>query len=100
MDILFIIIGFIGLITGAIRVIPQTILTIRTKITKNLSPWYFNCHALAAQFALIYEILRVQPSMINIIFFVFVICTNLIQSFYIYYFRIKHRRNPPWGAIE
>lgn len=93
-------IGLIGLICGSLRVIPQTISTISTRETKNLSYLYFFMHLLAAIFGLRYEYVTNHISIFNVLFFVMVIVTNAVQIFCMIYFRWKSLKRQTLSNID
>lgn len=74
--------GWVGFLAGALRVIPQTILTIKTQETKNLSIYFFFCHLTAGIFGFSYEILSNNMSGAHLLFFGMVVITNSIQIAY------------------
>lgn len=86
--------GWIGFLAGALRVIPQTILTIKTQDTKNLSIYFFFCHFTAGMFGFSYEVLSHNMSGAHLFFFGMVIITNSIQIAYMLF--LDHKLlNPP-----
>lgn len=82
MDELVIIISWIGLTCGALRVVPQTYVTVKTGNIQNLSIWYFVCHLIAGSLGFIYEINQLSLSTAHLGFFIMVILTNLLQIWY------------------
>lgn len=80
-------IGFLGFICGALRVVPQTYLTIKSKVTKNLSYLYFSMHLFAGCCGFLYECLT-HVNIFNLLFFIMIIFTNALQIGYMYYLRV------------
>lgn len=86
MDNFIIFLAYFGLLCGALRVIPQTILTIKTKDITNLSYTFFTLHMISGILGNIYEYYSEIPSMPHILFFTMVTITNFIQIVYMRFF--------------
>lgn len=89
MDKFVILIAYVGLMFGALRVIPQTIMTIKTKNIHNLSYTFFVLHASAAIVGFIYEIYSIDISIPHVLFFAMVAITNALQIIYMLYLRSR-----------
>lgn len=86
MDNFIIFLTYIGLLCGALRIIPQTILTIKTKAVKNLPITFFSFQIIAAILGISYEVLSHHLSVPHVLFFAMLIITNLIQVIYMRFF--------------
>lgn len=91
--------GWVGFLAGALRVIPQTILTIRTQETKNLSIYFFFCHLTAGMFGFSYEVLSHDMSGAHLFFFGMVIITNSIQIVYMLFLKHKLSSQPVQNGL-
>lgn len=91
--------GWLGFLAGALRVIPQTILTIRTQETKNLSIYFFFCHLTAGVFGFSYEVLSLDMSGAHLFFFGMVIITNSIQIVYMLFLKHKLSSQPVQNGL-
>ncbi|KTC78203.1 PQ-loop domain-containing transporter [Legionella brunensis] len=87
MDFIFNSICYFGLICGALRVLPQTYKTLRTKEIDNISLSFFTCHFFAGICGLIYEFTAIKPSIPHFLFFCMVILTNFMQTAYTLYLK-------------
>lgn len=90
-------IGFLGLLCGMFRVIPQTVKTVKTKNIENLSFLFFLMHMLAGCCGLAYEFLIPLYSIPHVIFFVMVIITNSVQMIYML---MINKKNQPTQEVD
>jgi hypothetical protein len=81
------ILGLAGLLFGAVRVLPQTAKTLRSKSSGNLSALFFLCHLVAGACGLTYELSGAHASPPHLAFFVMVVGTNSVQLLYMLHLR-------------
>lgn len=80
---------YIGLIMSSVRVIPQTIKTIKSADVSNLSARYFILQFIAGICGLAAELAMVAPSISHILTFVMILVTNAVQIGCIQIYRQK-----------
>jgi uncharacterized protein with PQ loop repeat len=90
MDRFIELLGFLGLLCGVFRVLPQTYKTIKCRDIAHLSFQFFLLQMLAALCGLAYECLIPNSSIPQLLFFVMIIITNSIQIIYMLLIKYSH----------
>ncbi|WED43323.1 PQ-loop domain-containing transporter [Legionella cardiaca] len=94
MELFVNVVCYFGLLCGALRVLPQTYKTLRTKEISNISLSFFSCHFFAGICGLIYELITITSfSIAHFLFFCMVILTNAIQITYTLYLQYSGKNN-------